>query len=199
MSLKFSNPEQFIIGYSTSRYKGYETNDCVVKAFAILFGISYDESHGFARGFFQRNERNGTRGLTQGIRTMMKHPHARFNGNITEMECRKNETVSSIQKRHAKGIFLVDTFDHVSVLCDGVWLDYKGLITSSSKVNAVYQFSDFEHYATIRSQLGQDKKKEIDWLTLILLALIAYAVFFEGDKLKRDLNRLKHWVTTELF
>ena len=42
MSLKFSNPEQFIEGYVTSRYKDYETNDCVVKALAILFGISYD-------------------------------------------------------------------------------------------------------------------------------------------------------------
>lgn len=198
MSLKFSNPEQFIEGYVTSRYKDYETNDCVVKALAILFGISYDESHGFTRGFFSRGERKGTLGFTEGIRSMMRNPHIRFHGAIREVQCMRKETIHSVQKTYSNGMFLVDSVNHVSVLCDGVWLDYEGLISAKTKVCAIYQFSDFNHYAKFRAAVRKKSASKVDWLSWILAILIAYALIFHGDQVKKDLLRLKHWIQYEI-
>lgn len=185
MGLKFVDPEPFIEGYETSRYRGYETNDCVVKALAILFGISYDEAHGFARGFFSRDERAGTHGFTHGIRTMMRDPSARFYGTVQEAECYRNETIASIQKAYPKGVYLVDSYHHVSVLCDGVWVDYVGLITPNTRVNAVYHFSRFEHYTKFRAAVRKKSASKVDWLSWILAILIAYALIFHGDRVKK--------------
>ena len=199
MSLKFSNPEQFIEGYVTSRYKDYETNDCVVKALAILFGISYDESHGFTRGFFSRGERKGTLGFTEGIRSMMRNPHIRFNGVIREVQCMRKETIHSVQKTYSNGMFLVDSVNHVSVLCDGVWLDYEGLISAKTKVCAIYEFSDFNHYAAIRSKLKQEQDTKPDVLSIILLGIIVFALIFKREMVKRDLMDLWDWINHLLF
>lgn len=199
MGLKFVDPEPFIEGYETSRYRGYETNDCVVKALAILFGISYDEAHGFARGFFSRDERAGTHGFTHGIRTMMRDPSARFYGTVQEAECYRNETIATVQKAYPKGVYLVDSYHHVSVLCDGVWVDYAGLITPNTRVNAVYQFSHFKHYTKFRAAVRKKSASKVDWLSWILAILIAYALIFHGDQVKKDLSRLKHWIQYEIL
>ncbi|MBM3164916.1 MAG: hypothetical protein FJZ80_05585 [Bacteroidetes bacterium] len=199
MGLKFVDPEPFIEGYETSRYRGYETNDCVVKALAILFGISYDEAHGFARGFFSRDERAGTHGFTHGIRTMMRDPSARFYGTVQEAECYRNETIATVQKAYPKGVYLVDSCHHVSVLCDGVWVDYAGLITPNTRVNAVYHFSRFEHYTKFRAAVRKKSASKVDWLSWILAILIAYALIFHGDRVKKDLLRLKHWIQYEIL
>jgi len=38
-----------------------ETNDCVVRAIASSFSITYEESHSFVEDYFQRKSRKGTR------------------------------------------------------------------------------------------------------------------------------------------
>ena len=199
MGLKFVDPEPFIAGYETSRYRGYETNDCVVKALAILFGISYDEAHGFARGFFSRDERKGTFGFTHGIRTMMRDPAARFYGTIQEAKCYRNETVETVQEAYPKGVYLVDSYNHVSVLCDGVWVDYEGIIKPDTRVYAVYRFTHFEHFINFRKEVRKKSASKVDWWSWILAILIAYALIFHGDRVKKDLLRLKHWIQYEIL
>lgn len=195
MAMQFVDPEQFILDYSKSRYRGFETNDCVVKALAILFGIPYDEAHGFTRGFFIREERYGTRGFSAGIKMMMKQPAVRFNGHVESLRVFSVDTAYTVQKRFSKGIYLIDSFNHVSVLCDGVWIDYEGLVTPSTRVNAVYRFSGFSHYSEVRDKVKEQTKKGIDLLSLILLGLIAFALIFKGDEVKEDLQSLVAWLS----
>lgn len=194
MALKFVNPESFIKGYESSRYRNYEYNDCVVKAFAVLFGVSYDEAHGFTRGFFSRGERTGTYGFNRGIQSMMRHPTVRFYGNLKAARRLRGDTIIAIQKRYPHGIFLVDSYDHVSVLCDGVWVDYEGIISADTKVHAIYQFTDFTHYEELRAKVHQTNNNEFDWLSVVLFLFLISFLILNREMVKHDLIRLGLWI-----
>jgi hypothetical protein len=51
-----------VIGYQDSEIAKRETNDCVVRALASAFEISYDKSHKYVKEKFGRVDRKGTYG-----------------------------------------------------------------------------------------------------------------------------------------
>jgi hypothetical protein len=51
-----------IIGYNESTIAKGERNDCVVRAMASTFGLSYDSAHKFVADEFEREPRKGTFG-----------------------------------------------------------------------------------------------------------------------------------------
>jgi hypothetical protein len=195
--MKFIHPEQFISDYSKSRYKGFETNDCVVKAVSILFGIPYDEAHGFSRGFFDRPEKDGVSNFTKSMRRLMKNPNFSFNGDVSEIGIEDYSSVKDIYSEYQDGFYLVVTVDHVSVLCDGTWLDYKGIIKQKEEVYAVYEFLDFDHFDSIRKKIADNNNSSFDFW-LIAIVLFAVFLFFNEKEVKHELRNFKKWVKREI-
>ena len=58
--LPYEQTSKAIKGYVDSEIAKGEKNDCVVRAFASSFGISYDKAHSFVGKFFKRQPRKGT-------------------------------------------------------------------------------------------------------------------------------------------
>jgi hypothetical protein len=194
--MKFIHPEQFIKDYSNSRYRGIETNDCVVKAVSILFGIPYDEAHGFSRGFFNRIEKDGVNNFTSSMRRLIKNPNFSFNGSVNEIEINKNSSIQDVYSMYNEGAYLVLTIDHVAVLFDGQWLDYKGIIKKNEDVYAVYEFSDFDHFESIRKKIADNNTSFDFWL--IAIVLVAAFLFFNEKEVKHGLRNFKTWAKREI-
>ena len=195
--MKFIHPEQFISDYSKSRYKGFETNDCVVKAVSILFGIPYDEAHGFSRGFFNRTEKDGVSNFTSSMRRLMKDQNFSFNGSVNEIDINEHSSILDVYSEYNEGAYLVVTRDHVSVLCDGTWLDYKGIIKQKEEVYAVYEFSEFDHFDSIRKKIADNNNSSFDFW-LIAIVLFAVFLFFNEKEVKHELRNFKKWVKREI-
>jgi len=195
--MKFIHPEQFISDYSKSRYKGFETNDCVVKAVSILFGIPYDEAHGFSRGFFNRTEKDGVYNFTSSMRRLMKNQNFSFNGSVNEINIDEHSSILDVYSEYNEGAYLVLTIDHVSVLFDGQWLDYKGIIKQNEDVYAVYEFLDFDHFDSIRKRIADNNNSSFDFW-LIAIVLIAAFLFFNEREVKQELRKFKNWAKREI-
>jgi hypothetical protein len=58
--LKFVSSTSVAPGYAESALAQSEKNDCVVKAFAVAFGIHYDVAHKKVSHFFGRQNQEGT-------------------------------------------------------------------------------------------------------------------------------------------
>ena len=194
--MNYIHPEQFIQDYTQSRYQGIETNDCVVKAVSILFGIPYDEAHGFSRGFFDRPEKDGVSNFSKSMRRLMKNPNFTFNGNVSEVAIAKNASVKDIYSEYQDGFYLILTIEHVSVLCDGAWLDYKGIIKQKEEVYAVYEFSDFDHFDSIRKKISETNNSSFGYW-LAALALIVF-LYFNETEVKQELRKFKKWAKREI-
>lgn len=198
MALKYIHPEQFISGLSESRYRNYETNDCVVKAFAILFGISYDEAHGFSRGFFDRPERNGPENFTNSMKRMIRNKNFSFNGKVIQVRLNEMLTIQRVQKEYHQGVYLVLTYDHVSVLCDGIFVDYQFILKPRDMVYEVFEFSDFAHHDEIRSKIHKKSSPRIEWMFIFAIILVI-GLIDQRKNVKRDLKQLKFWVQRTLL
>ena len=196
-NMKFIHPEQFISDYSKSRYKGFETNDCVVKAVSILFGIPYDEAHGFSRGFFNRTEKDGVSNFTTSMRRLMKNPNFSFNGSVNEIDIDERSSILDVYSEYNDGAYLVLTVDHVSVLFEGYWLDYKGIIKQKENVYAIYEFSDFGHFDSIKKKIADNNNSRFDFW-LITIVLIAAFLFFNEREVKQELRKFKNWAKREI-
>lgn len=198
MALNYIHPEQFISGLSESRYRNYETNDCVVKAFAILFGISYDEAHGFTRGFFDRTERNGTGNFSNSMKKMIRNSNFSFNGKVNRVKLNKAFNIKQIQNEFQLGVYLVVTFDHVTVLCDGVFVDYQNISKPRDLVYEVFEFSDFAHHEEIRSKIHKKASPKFEWW-FIFVVIIIIGLIDQRKNVQRDLRQLKFWVQRTLL
>ncbi len=60
MKLPYEMTSRAIKGYSESLTAKGETNDCVVRAFASSFELTYDEAHKYVAEEFRRKPRKGT-------------------------------------------------------------------------------------------------------------------------------------------
>ncbi len=198
MALKYIHPEQFISGLSESRYRNYETNDCVVKAFAILFGISYDEAHGFSRGFFDRPERNGAENFTNSMKRMIRNKNFSFNGKVKQVKLNKRLTIQRIQKEFHQGVYLVVTFDHVTVLCDGIFVDYQFILKPRGMVYEVFEFSNFDHHDEMRLKIQKKSNPRIEWLFIFAIILVI-GLIAQRKNVQRDLKQFKFWVQRTLL
>lgn len=198
MGLKYIHPDQFILGLSESRNRNYETNDCVVKAFSILFGISYDEAHGFARGFFDRPERNGPENFTNSMKRMIRNKNFSFNGKVKQIKLHETLTIHRIHKEFHQGVYLVLTFDHVTVLCDGTFMDYQSILKPRDMVYEFFEFSNFDHHEEIRHKIQKKEDSKVGWLFIVAVILII-GLFDQRDKVERDLIKLKIWIKKEIL
>ena len=130
-----------IKGYSESKTAKGETNDCVVRAFASAFEVSYDYAHKYVADEFGRKPRKGTYGT---ITTLVK-----MSDNSLKVNCKKiypvgerhndhllrslmydvkvkgvtkkrNMTVGTFVKQNPKGTFFVLVRRHAFTIKDGV-------------------------------------------------------------------------------
>ncbi len=76
-----------------------------MKAVSILFGIPYDEAHGFSRGFFDRPEKDGVSNFTKSMRRLMRNPNFSFNGTVNEIEIGDYSSVKDIYSEYQDGFY----------------------------------------------------------------------------------------------
>jgi len=195
--MKFIQPEQFIKDYSISRYRGIETNDCVVKAISILFGTTYDEAHGFSRGFFNRIERDGVYNFLTAMRRLMKNPNFSFNGRVSEIDFSDGSTIHDVYSNFQTGVYLVVTMNHVSVLFEGSWLDYKGINKENEQVFAIYEISEFDHFDSIRKKIADNNNSSFDFWLIVIVLVVVFLIFNKKD-VKHELRNFKKWVKREI-
>jgi hypothetical protein len=130
-----------IKGYSDSKIAKGETNDCVVRAFASAFEITYDRSHKYVAENFGRKPRQGTYGTSTGLVRMSDkkttlnykkvYPLGKrvsdtmfgslvYDVKVKGVTTRRNMTVGTFVKKYPIGTFLVIVKQHAFTIKDGV-------------------------------------------------------------------------------
>ena len=130
-----------IKGYNESKLAKGETNDCVVRAFASAFEVSYDYAHKYVANEFGRKPRNGTYGTAETLVKMADnlfkvngkkvHPVGHrysstmfgslaYDVKVKGVTKRRNMTVGTFVKRNPKGTFIVLVRQHAFTIKDGV-------------------------------------------------------------------------------
>ena len=124
-TLPYCTTEKAIKGYEESVIAKKETNDCVVRAFASCFDVSYNYAHGYVRDNFGRRDRKGTYGT---VHKMTKLAENRIQVNYKKVKC-----VGKINN------FGVQTLDY-EVKVKGVKVNRKMTVGTFTKQNPVGTF-----------------------------------------------------------
>ena len=130
-----------IKGYTESKLAKGETNDCVVRAFASAFGVSYDYAHRYVADEFGRQPRKGTYGTAIKLVKMAdnlfrvngkrvypvghRYTNSMFGSLAYDVKVkgvikRRNMTVGTFVKQNPKGTFFVIVKGHAFTIKDGV-------------------------------------------------------------------------------
>jgi hypothetical protein len=130
-----------IIGYQDSEIAKKENNDCVVRAFASAFEISYDKAHKYVKEKFGRKDRCGTYGTvtTMNILLMKKttingkritrlgdpifmyHTHSmKYKVKVKGEMVDRKMTVGTFIKENPIGTFFVLVDRHAFTIKDGI-------------------------------------------------------------------------------
>lgn len=130
-----------IKGYTESAIAKGETNDCVVRAFASAFEITYDKAHKYVKEKFGRKDRQGTYGTVSTLvkmaddRTTVNYKKVRpvgvrksstmvnslsYNVTIKGEKKVRQMTVGTFVKQNPKGTFFVLVRQHAFTIKDGV-------------------------------------------------------------------------------
>ena len=130
-----------IKGYSESVLAKGETNDCVVRAFASAFEVSYDYAHRYVANEFKRQPRKGTYGTASRLVKMAdelfkvngkkvypvgkRYSSTMFGSLSYDVKVkgvikRRSMTVGTFVKRNPKGTFFVIVNRHAFTIKDGV-------------------------------------------------------------------------------
>lgn len=140
-----------------------ETNDCVVRAFAVAFNIKYDEAHIFCKGFFNRRDRSGT----MAVASRLAAHYSLFNQSIEEMGIerpigyRDNKwfgkgmkwpykvkgetkyatyTVGKFLEEYSKGTYFILITGHAFAIKDGVvYGNYEDAIKMKVRIEKVFK------------------------------------------------------------
>ena len=156
--------ENFKSGYEVSNgsllAKG-EKNDCVVRACANAFNITYDVAHGFVAKEFKRKSRKGTKGVFDTCKALGKVSFELFKDSLFpvtkeyDLKCvnkpinkeythkRVNYTVKTFCAKYSKGTYIVLVNKHALVIKDGIVVDngdmrfsgYRRVVESYIKVS----------------------------------------------------------------
>lgn len=122
-----------------------ETNDCMVKAFAIAYNIKYSVIHEMAARH-GRPHRSGTPWYT--IESMMKEVNPSFSWDNDRIMPRRvyqrdgrtingKYTTGSINKFYPKGTFIMFSRSHATTMVDGVVEDWSA--NRRKQINFMYQ------------------------------------------------------------
>ena len=130
-----------IKGYTESKTAQGETNDCVVRAFASAFEVSYDYAHKYVANEFGRKPRKGTYGTAETLVKMSDNLFKvngkkvcpvghRYSSNmfgslsydvkVKGITKRRSMTVGTFVKQNPKGTFFVLVRRHAFTIKDGV-------------------------------------------------------------------------------
>ncbi len=130
-----------IKGYTESKTAQGETNDCVVRAFASAFEVSYDYAHKYVANEFGRKPRKGTYGTAETLVKMADNLFKvngkkvcpvghRYSSNmfgslsydvkVKGVTKRRSMTVGTFVKQNPKGTFFVLVRRHAFTIKDGV-------------------------------------------------------------------------------
>ena len=139
--LPYEKTGNAIKGYNDSVIARGETNDCVVRAFASSFDVSYDYAHKYVAEEFGRKPKKGTYGT---ITTLVKMADSliKVNGKkicplgvrhndyllrslmydvkVKGVTKKRNMTVGTFVKQNPKGTFFVLVRRHAFTIIDGV-------------------------------------------------------------------------------
>jgi len=141
--LPYETTGNAIKGYKESAIAKGETNDCVVRAFASSFEISYDYAHKFVEEEFRRQPRRGTF-FTASKMVKLSECQVKVNGKKITPVGEKNKqslvspyslsynvkvkgemvkrqmTVGTFAKKNPKGTFFILVKSHAFTIKDGV-------------------------------------------------------------------------------
>ena len=143
----------YIKGYEFSKIANGETNDCVVRALAASFDMTYDEAHALAKEEFNRKDRDGTPHTILTFRrlhgtklingknfTIIPKEEIRYPGSaryIQEKNPQKHNTqpivVRQLLEKFPKGKYFVLIKGHAFSLIDGIIV---GNISDGKRMNA---------------------------------------------------------------
>ena len=139
--LPYCTTKEAIKGYDESPIAKGETNDCVVRAFASSFEVSYDYAHKYVRENFGRINRQGTYGTVHKMRQIAED---RRQINYKKVKClgtktsdygqyslkyqvktkdgvvKRDMTVGTFAKQNPVGTFFILVSRHAFTIKDGV-------------------------------------------------------------------------------
>jgi len=137
--LPYESTGSAIKGYSDSLIARRETNDCVVRAFASAFDVSYDYAHKYVAEEFKRQPRKGTyftaskmSKLSEGvikvnnkkiipIGSKGSSPYSlSYDVKVKGETVKRQMTVGTFVKKNPKGTFFVLVRGHAFTIKDGV-------------------------------------------------------------------------------
>ena len=140
-TLPYCTTEKAIKGYEESVIAKRETNDCVVRAFASCFDVSYDYAHKYVRENFGRKDRNGTYGTVDKMtklaenRNQINYKKVKCIGKLNNYRSRhtleytvnvkgekvnRKMTVGTFTKQNPVGTFFMLVSRHAFTIKDGV-------------------------------------------------------------------------------
>ena len=133
--IKYIPTKEAIIGYSDSTIAKTESNDCVVRAIASSFEMSYDDSHKFVAKIWFRRNREGTRNFVGGLRHMInnkvkingklfetmgnEYGHVSYEVKVKGQMVKRNMTTGTFIKKYPVGKYLVVVRGHAFSIIDG--------------------------------------------------------------------------------
>ena len=140
--LPYESTASAIKGYSDSLTARRETNDCVVRAFASAFDVTYDYAHKYVAEEFKRQPRKGTyftaskmSKLSEGVikvnnkkiipigtkSNSVIYPYSlSYEVKVKGETVKRQMTVGTFVKKNPKGTFFVLVRRHAFTIKDGV-------------------------------------------------------------------------------
>lgn len=147
--LPYCKTNESVKGYNDSKIAFSENNDCVVRAIASSFDITYDESHKFCKDILKREYRkgvmmfvtkmekfynNGGKISDKSAKLIGKYSQLYYNVKVKGVIKKRALTVGKFIKENQEGSFLVTTNGHAFTIKNGVVMGNIGDAQKTKKV-----------------------------------------------------------------
>jgi len=160
--LPYEVTSKAIKGYSDSLTARSETNDCVVRAFASSFEVTYDEAHKYVAEEFNRKPRKGTFFTTSKLVKMYENKTKVNNKKVYPLGDKvenilnpyslsyevkvkgerkmRQMTVGTFIKNNPKGTFFILVRQHAFTIKDGVVIgNYEDSVKTKRPMRAAFE------------------------------------------------------------
>jgi hypothetical protein len=159
--LPYEATSKAIKGYTDSVIAKSETNDCVVRAFASAFEVSYDKAHTYVKEKFGRKDRQGTYGTVLTLNKMVENntqvnhkkvksvgkkiEGSKFKTLVYEVKVKgekvkRQMTVGTFIKQNPEGTFFVLVSGHAFTIKDGVVIgNYEDAVKTKKIMKSAFQ------------------------------------------------------------
>jgi hypothetical protein len=159
--LPYEATSKAIQGYTESVIAKSETNDCVVRAFASAFDISYDRAHKYIKEKFGRKDRQGTYGTVLTLNKMVeentqvnykkvksvgktinnsKFKTLEYEVKVKGEKVKRQMTVGTFIKQNPEGTFFVLVRQHAFTIKDGVVIgNYEDAVKTKKIIKNAFQ------------------------------------------------------------